>query len=502
MGLSLPHSTIAREKTALSRRGLSRPIRLALDSELISPEGEVLDYGCGRGDDIRLLKEAGIRACGWDPVHRPEGERCRAPVVNLGYVVNVIEDQEERRSTLSQAWDLAERVLIVSARLSEEARFLSSSEEFEDGVLTSAGTFQKFFGQDELRTWIDGCINATSIAAAPGIYFVFRDKALEQTYLASRFRKRSTTPRPRLSNALYEKHQSVLVPLMDFFTERGRLPEPMELPEIETLCREFGSIKRAFTVVRRVTGSEQWERIRDQRRDDLLIYLALTRFSGRPRLSELPSDLRRDIRAFGPKYTNICEEADALLFSAGNMDKIKSTARSSSIGKIMPKALYVHVSALESLPTPLRIYEGCARSYVGVVERANLIKLHLDAPAVTYLAYPTFDTVPHPELVGSLLVRLNGKKIQYRDYSTSASPPLLHRKELFLSPSHPDYQAMAELTAREEAAGLYREPARIGTRNGWLRALKSVENPDSSSGTQSSTSSNELQAAPPCIQDE
>ena len=57
---------------------------------------------------------------GWDPVHEPDTDRQPADVVNLGYVVNVIEDREERAKTLRSAWTLATGVLIVSARLDWE----------------------------------------------------------------------------------------------------------------------------------------------------------------------------------------------------------------------------------------------------------------------------------------------------------------------------------------------------------------------------------------------
>ena len=89
-------------------------------------------------------------ASGWDPVHRPDGERNRSPVVNLGYVVNVIEDPGERCETLRKAWALAEGILIVSARLALDGRALRHRSAFEDGILTSRGTFQKFFEQQEL----------------------------------------------------------------------------------------------------------------------------------------------------------------------------------------------------------------------------------------------------------------------------------------------------------------------------------------------------------------
>ncbi len=67
---------------------------------LLGLSTEVLDYGCGHGDDVKRLEQAGIRAFGWDPAHRPDGPRREADVVNLGYVVNVIENSEERAQTL------------------------------------------------------------------------------------------------------------------------------------------------------------------------------------------------------------------------------------------------------------------------------------------------------------------------------------------------------------------------------------------------------------------
>jgi len=35
----------------------------------------------------------------------------------------------------------------------------------------------------------------------------------------------------------------------------------------------------------------------------------------------------------------------------------------STIGKLLPNALYVHRDALDSLEPLLRVYEGCARAY-------------------------------------------------------------------------------------------------------------------------------------------
>jgi hypothetical protein len=105
-----------------------RNVVLALTDGLIDPKTPLFDYGCGRGDDLRILSVMDYSGSGWDPVHRPDATMQPAPVVNLGYVVNVIEKPAERQYTLRRAWELTERVLIVSARLSAEAPLMSEAE--------------------------------------------------------------------------------------------------------------------------------------------------------------------------------------------------------------------------------------------------------------------------------------------------------------------------------------------------------------------------------------
>ena len=108
--------TIERHRTAITRTDLSRPVRLALEDGLITRETSVFDYGCGRGTDILHLQHREIACQGWDPAYFPDNERTPADIVNLGYVVNVIENPRERTDALRRAWALARKVLIVSAR--------------------------------------------------------------------------------------------------------------------------------------------------------------------------------------------------------------------------------------------------------------------------------------------------------------------------------------------------------------------------------------------------
>ena len=131
-----------RHKTALTRYTLSKPVKTLLEYGQLPRGSTLFDYGCGRGADIRGLRELGYQADGWDPVHAPDVERHEADVVNLGYVLNVIEDPAERLSTLAHAWALAKRLLVVSAMVRGDSE-TRNSVGFQDGVLTSRNTFQK-----------------------------------------------------------------------------------------------------------------------------------------------------------------------------------------------------------------------------------------------------------------------------------------------------------------------------------------------------------------------
>jgi DNA phosphorothioation-associated putative methyltransferase len=126
-----------------------------------------------------------------------------------------------------------------------------------------------------------------------------------------------------------------------------------------------------------------------------------------------------------------CEQGDALLFSAGNRAIVDEACRSATVGKLTADALYVHETAVAELPPVLRVYEGCARVLVGRVEGSNVLKLYRTKPAISYLSYPEFDSAAHPVLHGSLKVDLQSLRVKYRDYTSSANRPILHRKEQF-----------------------------------------------------------------------
>lgn len=461
---------VDRHKAAIGRAAASRPLKLAMDAGFVTPDCSYFDYGCGKGDDVRRLQAEGIQAEGWDPADADSASPAPADIVNLGYVVNVIENPAERATTLRKAWKLAKRVLVVAARLTMDVKTIPG-EPYRDGILTRLGTFQKFYQQSELRTWIDETLGAESVAASPGVFFVFRDLAVREAFLAARYTRRRAAPKLRKSDVLFEQHRDILQPLLDFLTNRARLPAVDEIDTGEALVEAFGSLGRAFGVVIRVTGTEPWDIARVERYQDLLVHFALARFGKRPRLSDLPRDLQLDVREFFSTYKAASEASARLLFSAGNTDLVEKAMAARTVGKLTPSALYVHVDALHHLAPVLRVVEGCARRYVGDVAEANLIKLHRGEPRVSYLSYPAFDTDPHPTLDSSLVVSLNELSLDYTVYRDRENPPILHRKETFLSEDDARYRNFARLTRQEERCGVLDRPERIGTRAGWEAEL-------------------------------
>jgi DNA phosphorothioation-associated putative methyltransferase len=155
------------------------------------------------------------------------------------------------------------------------------------------------------------------------------------------------------------------------------------------------------------------------------------------------------------------------------MEAIDDAMRQSKVGKLTGNALYVHVDALSLFPTLLRVYEGCARCYLGHVEGANVIKLSREQPKVSYLFYPGFDRDAHPALRESLRLRLSNADVKHLNFSESENPPILHRKEELLAPDDTRRTKFEKLTKQEEKYGLYEDTSIIGTLDGWNSALTS-----------------------------
>ena len=462
---------IDRHKAALVRTTLSKPVRSALEAGLFTPEATFFDYGCGHGGDIQRIIEQGFSGSGWDPYYQPDTPCVSADIVNLGYIINVIENPTERREALIQAWALTQKVLIVAAQVLIEDR-IRGTVIYGDGVITRRNTFQKNYEQEELKVYIDQVLGVDSIPVALGIYFVFRDEAQAQSFRASRFRSRTTIPRIKASVRRFEEYKELLAPLMAFVSDRGRLPLSDEIQDFSSLQTEFGSLRKAFHVVFQATNVQEWDAIADKRRQDLLVYLALSHFSRRPKLREFTSVVQNDIKSLFGGYQQACAAADLMLLSLGNLETVNARCQLSPIGKKLPNSLWVHISVIENLDPLLRLYEGCASRTIGRPEEANVIKFHCRKPKISYLVYPEFNADPHPALHTSMQVDLRDLHVSYRNYELNDNPPVLHQKDLLLMPDYPNYEKFAKLSRQEEDWGLLEDWEKTRDRRGWIRCLE------------------------------
>ncbi len=460
---------IDRHKAALKRNELSRPVKTALEFNIITSESTFFDYGCGYGSDVKYLQEKVIEADGWDPYYQPDNPKQSADIVNLGYIINVIEDLSERREALIQAWQLTNKVLIVAAQvlIDDRRRGLMV---YSDGIITNRNTFQKYYEQEELKIYIEQVLQVEAIPAGLGIYFVFRNEEEKEIFRASRFHSRIYTP--RILDRNFEDYQVMLTPLMDFFSRRGRLPVKGELPEEQNIKSEFRSFRQAFKLILKSTNPEEWEAIAHKRRDELLIYLALSKFSGRPTMRKLPHQVKEDIKALFNSYNEACLLADMMLFSLRDIENIADYCAESPVGQRRKNSFWVHISALETLDPMLRLYEGCASRAIGRLEQANVIKFSLKYPKISYLYYPNFDTEAHPCLYTSMQINLTELRVTYQDFDNEDNPPILHQKDKLVSLNYPLYDNFYKITEQEKKLGLldnYKDIARLQS---WLQCLK------------------------------
>jgi DNA phosphorothioation-associated putative methyltransferase len=461
---------VERHRAAMTRVELSRPARLAIESGIITTDTTIFDYGCGLGGDVQRLQSAGYACEGWDPYYFPDVEWRPADVVNLSYIINVIEDPDERDLALRQAWELTGRVLIVAAQiLVNDLRGVLA---YSDGILTKRNTFQKYYQQAELKAYIDRVLTVEAMPLGLGIFLVFRDECQAESFRAARFYSRLSTPRVRVESKKFADYQEQLAPLMEFVSQRGRIPIKGELAAEAELSREFGSLKRAFQIILTATDEADWDAIAYQRSLDLQVYLALAQFGQGRSSRKLSVAMRSDLKAFFGNYDEACEVADRLLFKIGEPGIIKQACQHSKIGKLLPAALYVHVSALTELDPKLRLYEGCASRNIGGMEDANIIKFHTDKPCISYLSYPDFEHIAHPALQWAMLIDLRDLSVRFRDYAKQENSPILHRKETFISQNHPLYAKFAKFTKAEEDVGLFSETKTIGNQQGWNRRLE------------------------------
>jgi DNA phosphorothioation-associated putative methyltransferase len=435
---------IARHKTALIRSDLSKPVKSLLEHGLLKEGKTFFDYGCGHGTDIEGLTALGYQATGWDPVLRPDAEVHHADIVNLGYVLNVIEDPAERVETLTKAWSLSRDLLAVSVLVkgSEDYDFVRP---FRDGIITKRGTFQKFFEQGEALGLIESSLDVEPVPTGLGIFVAFRDARQRQDFLRNR-RIRAIDWEElthRIGRALpsraQQKAQAVFIGNRDlleaFWTkmiELGRTPGREEFEFWDQLKADIGSVKKAVSLLSSVFGWSVFTDARRQRRDDLLVFLASCHFQKKIRWSDFSDSLQADIKSFFGDLKAALAEAKDILFAAGDPDEIELACEDLKLGWQDEQALYFHRSLLAKLPVILRVYVDCACRLYGDPGEADVLKLHKRSGKLTLLHYEDFEYARYPRLLTRIKVALRNQFVQVFNHSIDIDPQLLVRKERFM----------------------------------------------------------------------
>jgi len=230
--------------------------------------------------------------------------------------------------------------------------------------------------------------------------------------------------------------------LWETILDLGRVPVTQELEQVPLIKSAFGSIRKAFDTVVSLFGTEQFEQAQQARIDDLLVYFALEKFSGRKPYTHLPDSLKRDVKALFGDYKQAQAQATELLFSTGKPEVIFAACeQAKDLGYLQEShSLTLHSSQLGQLPPVLRVYVGCATQLYGDVEEADLVKIHIRSGKVSLMLYKDFADQPLPELQERIKIKLRTQEIDFFDYVDEYQPQPLYLKSRYIPEDFPNYE--------------------------------------------------------------
>jgi len=453
-------SAIPRHLTAIPRSEFSKPVKALLQHRLLTKRLTFFDYGCGLGDDLRGLESLGYNVAGWDPHFSPATERTKADVVNLGFVLNVIEDSAERVEVIQRAWSQVKHVLCVTVLADGQAHY-RDAKIFEDGVLTQRRTFQKHFEQSELLGLIEHCLDVEPIPLGLGMCLAFRRLEDEHDFLSQRTKRaidweslnrRLRALRPsNMKLSVYERNPELLDNFWQTLLSLGRCPRPGEYErsdEIRSLCKSLGAAVDLFV---QKHGLEELDAAAKRRKEDLLVYLSAGEFQKRrPGFARLSKNLRTDIKAFFGDYKSACAMARELLFASGDTDEIELATEDLDFGWSDQEEAHFafHRTCIELLPPILRIYIECAARLYGDPQQADIIKVHIRSGKLSFLHYENFEADPFPQLLLRIKVDLRHMFVNVYDHALESPHQILFFKERFLPADAPKRNYMEQISRR------------------------------------------------------
>ncbi|MFL7046062.1 DNA phosphorothioation-associated putative methyltransferase [Vibrio cyclitrophicus] len=452
---------IDRHKTAIVRHELSAPMKTLVKHGYLKGEYSIFDYGCGRGDDLRELEAHGLDALGWDPNFQPDNDKSNSNIVNIGFVLNVIEDQDERLDALLGAWELADKLLVVSVMLANE-NYIAQFKPYKDGVITSRNTFQKYYAQSEIKAYIERSLQEDAITVAPGIFYIFKDKLEEQQYLQSKYKRHHkwqqlTSPEPieakDKAKLLITQHQDLFNCFWNTCLELGRIPANDEFEHSDKIRELIGSHKKVFNLLQEMFDTQEFEQAEKSRKEDLLLYFAMGLFEKRKPYMQQPEPLKRDIKALFDDYKTAINLAAELLFAIADTDLIQQQcekAHNQLPASLLNEghSLILHRDFIDDLPLLLRVYVGAGLQMYGELdEEIDLIKIHITSGKLTLTAYDDFEKSV-PFLVERIKIKMAEQDIDFFDYVNEDRRPPLLNKHLYIPTEHENYKKQQSFDKR------------------------------------------------------
>ena len=154
----------------------------------------------------------------------------------------------------------------------------------------------------------------------------------------------------------FEKHRDLYAYLWDVLLNLGRVPVNNELEQAEAIRQTWGSLRKAVDSVLGFYGVSLFQQAKQARMDDLLVYFALEKFSGRQPYTHLPDSLKRDVKAFFGDYKSAQQQATDLLFAVGNSQHIATACQQAETWGYLEaqQSLTIHSTQLGQLPAVLR----------------------------------------------------------------------------------------------------------------------------------------------------
>jgi DNA phosphorothioation-associated putative methyltransferase len=460
-----PTPKIHRHKTALVRREISKPVKTLLELGQLRRGESFFDYGCGHGGDVEAITRLGHPSNGWDPVHAADQPKLAADVVNLGFVLNVIEDPAERVDALVDAWKHARRLLLVSTLIAGQEAY-DDIRTYGDGVLTSRNTFQKYFEPAEIQSLLEDSLNADAVPIGLGIYLVFRHTADLHDFLASRSRRfidwESLSRKLGLLRALkskvdpYETHRELLDTFWERVLELGRIPRDEEFDRIAEVRQACGSLPKALQLFIDRFGEPTFAAARQRRKEDLLVFVAAAQLRRKIPFNQLSDRLQRDLRSFFGSYANAEEKARELMFAAGDEDELELALQGIGFGHLDEKEGHftIHRSLLDELPAIFRVYVECGARLYGDPRAADLIKIHLHSRKLTFTHYDDFDGQPFPELVMRIKIDLKRRFVTVFEHPAGPRRQMLFFKERYLGQDYPERRRIEIVSRRLREYGI------------------------------------------------